>query len=235
MIFNQMIDLIDHRWDRLLQDMNQPWLQSPCLTSFAQAVHRKGAALDNVWGFIDGTLKGCCRPQQYQRMLYNGHKRYHGLKYQSITTPSGMIANLYGPLEGKRHDSAMLALSGLLPQLQQFSYDSNGNVLCIYGDPAYPLRRHLQAPFGGANLNAQEKAFNKSMSAARVSVEWIFGDVLNHFKFNDFKKNLKIGLSPIGKMYKVSALLTNAHTCLYKNNTSNFFEIEPPLLENYFQ
>ena len=39
----------------------------------------------------------------------------------------------------------------------------------------------------------------------------------------DFKKTLKIGLSSVGKMYVVSALLRNALTCLYGNQTSDFF------------
>ena len=133
----------DH-WGRLLDDMNQPWLQPAELEEFARSVNAKGAPLNNCWGFIDGTLRACCRPTRNQRMLYNGHKRVHGLKYQSVTTPSGMIASLFGPIEGKRHDSAMLNLSGLLQQLQLYSYDSNGNVLCLYGDPAYPLRIYLQ-------------------------------------------------------------------------------------------
>ena len=72
------------------------------------------------------------------------------------------------------------------------------------------------------------------MSKVRVSVEWIFGEVINQFKFTDFKKNQKLYLSPIAKQYRVSALLTNASTCLYKNNTSLFFELDPPLLEEYF-
>lgn len=128
----------------------------------------------------------------------------------------------------------MLALSGLMNQLNQFSFDQNGNVLCVYADPAYPLRRHLQAPFGGANLTAQEKAYNTSMSRVRVSVEWVFGDVLNQFKFNDLKKKMKVGLSPTGKFYRVSALLTNAHTSLYSNITENIFDLETPILEEYF-
>ena len=234
MIFKETLDFLITEWGHLLDTLNQPWLSPPKLRILADAVHAKGAPLDCVWGFIDGTLKACCRPSQNQKMVYNGHKRYHGLKYQSITTPNGMIAHLFGPIEGKRHDSAMLALSGLLPQLQQFSHDQNGNILCVYGDPAYPLRRHLQAPFGGANLTAAEKAYNKNMSKVRVSVEWIFGDVLTHFKFNDFKKNLKLGLSPIGKMYKISAILTNAHTSMYSNITENYFDLEPPTLEEYF-
>ena len=44
------------------------------------------------------------------------------------------------------------------------------------------------------------------MSSVRTSVEWLFGDVINYFKFMDFKKKLKIGLSPAGKMYVVCAI-----------------------------
>ena len=235
MIFNQVLDCIHFQWGHLLDDLNQGWLAPIELEKFARAIYQKGAALDNVWGFIDGTVKACCRPSRHQRVIYNGHKRYHGLKYQSVTTSSGMIANLYGPVEGKRHDSAMLAMSGLLNQLQQYSHNQNGNVLCIYGDAAYPLRQYMQAPFGGANLTPQEHAFNRSMSQVRVSVEWIFGETVNHFKFNDYKKNLKIGLSPVGKIYRVSALLVNAHNCLYPNNTSQFFNLDPPTIDEYFQ
>jgi len=37
------------------------------------------------------------------------------------------------------------------------------------------------------------------MSAVRINVEWIFGDVINYFKFLDFKKGLKLQLSAVGK------------------------------------
>ena len=70
------------------------------------------------------------------------------------------------------------------------------------------------------------------MSNVRVSVEWLLQEILTYFVFVDFKKNLKKGLSAIGKMYVVCALLTNTGTCLYKS--SNFFGVEPPMLEEYF-
>ena len=86
------------------------------------------------------------------------------------------------------------------------------------------------APFRGAALTAQMEA---SMILC-TSVEWLFGDIVEYFKFMDFKKNLKIGLSSIGKLYVVCALLRNALTCLYGNSTSSFFELDPPTLEEYF-
>ena len=75
--------------------------------------------------------------------------------------------------------------------------------------------------------------FNSSMSKVTVTVEWVFGEVINNFKFTDSKKNLKIGISCVRKF--VSAILTNAHTCLYKNNVSQYFAIDSPLVEEYFQ
>ena len=82
-------------------------------------------------------------------------------------------------------------------------------------------------------LTPQIVNFNKAMSSARVSVEWLFGDIVEYFKFVDFKKNLKIGLSAVGKMVIVWALLRNALTCLHGNATADVLELDPPTLEEY--
>ena len=164
-------------------------------------VYDKGAPLDNCWGFVDGTVRAISRPGIHQRALYNSHKKYHALKFQSVVAPNGLIANLYGPVESKRHDSHRLMDSDFLNQLQQYSFGQNQSSLCIYGDPAYPLRVHIQAGFKGARLSQQQVDWNTRISEVRVSVEWIFEDIITYFKFLDFKKNLKISLNPVGKMY----------------------------------
>ena len=128
----------------------------------------------------------------------------------------------------------MLAESRLLDNLHEYAYSPTGEPVCLYGDPAYPLRVHLQAPFREDPTTPEMMAFNRSMSTVRVSVEWIFGDIVNYFKFMDFTKDLKIGLSQVGKMYIVSAMLRNALTCLYGNTTSEIFQLEPPTLREYF-
>ena len=76
-------------------------------------------------------------------------------------------------------------------------------------------------------------AFNKSMSKVRVSVEFLFGDIINNFKFMDFKKDLKVGLSAVGKMSIVSGILQNCLTCMYGNLTSTYFEVDPPTIQEY--
>ena len=62
--------------------------------------------------------------------------------------------------EGKRHDSGMLADSGLLQDLEAYAFSPAGLPMCIYGDPAYPLRVHLQGPFRDPHLTPLMEAFS---------------------------------------------------------------------------
>lgn len=78
--------------------------------------------------------------------------------------------------------------SQLLPSLQIFAFNLHGQPKCIYGDPAYPLRIQLQAPFCNRALTPQMQAYNSAMSEVRSSVEWLFRDFIHYFKFLDFKK-----------------------------------------------
>lgn len=82
----------------------------------------------------------------------------------------------------------MLQDSQLLPSLQIFPFNLHGQPKCIYGDPPYPLRIQLQAPFSNRALTPQMQAYNSAMSEVRSSVEWLFRDFINYFKFLDFKK-----------------------------------------------
>ena len=123
----------------------------------------------------------------------------------------------------------MLRMSGLMGQLEGL-YSITGQPLCIYGDPAYPLRVHLQAPYKG-NLTIEQQHYNTSMSSVRMAVEWVFNDITSYFSYLDFKKNLKIGLSPVGNMYLTCGLLRNALTCLYGSTTSS---ANNPLFNNFY-
>ena len=167
-------------------------------------------------------------------MMYNCHKRVHAIKFQSVVIPNGLIASLSGPYEGKRHDSTMLYESGLLDNLRRVAH-YNGNPLCIYGDPAYPIGPHLQGPFKEREPTQEMLAYNEAMSKVRSSVEWMFGNITKFFTFVDFKRQMKMYLSAVGKMYVVCALLENARTCLTgRNIVLDKFGLHPPSLQEYF-
>ena len=185
LINNTFLNFMYTRWSHLLQTMNQPWLSTLNLELYADKIHSKGAALNNFWGFVDGTVRPVCRPGSNQRILYNGHKRVHSIKFQAASAPNGLCAHLSGPFEGKKHDSSMLHDSGPLPQLEQHSFNGNGDILCIYGDPACPVRPHLLGPFGNLNLTVDQKAWNQSMSSVRVSQG---GHSFSQLEFQDISR-----------------------------------------------
>ena len=104
MIFDQTMDFINTNWGHRLQTFNQGWFSRPCLQNFYDSIYRKGAAVDIVWGLFDGTICPICRPKDQQGILYKGRALFHAFKFQSVTTPSGMIANLNVSVEMRTHD-----------------------------------------------------------------------------------------------------------------------------------
>ena len=150
-------------------------LNSRLLDQYATAISDKGAALDNCFGFVDGTVRLISRLGEMQRIVYNGHKRVW--KVRNMMQECCMILGFFG-------------IWKLTPTKQQ-EYE------CVHmGTP--------QSTPSGA-LRNPHLTYNNSMSSVRVSVEWLFGDIVDYFKFIDLKKNFKIGMFRIGKMYIVCA------------------------------
>ena len=113
------------------------------------------------------------------------------------------------------HDAGVLADSGLLNYLQRFAISATGQPMCIYEDPAYRLRGHLQAPFREVRLTPQMQAYNDAVSEIRVFIELLCVDRHYSLFLNSLiAKKLKIEHGRVGKMYVVFALLRNGITCL---------------------
>ena len=116
-------------FSRLLDDFNLPFMQPRDLEIYCRKIHDKGAALGNCFGFVDGTVRPISRPGVDQRLVYNGHKKVHALKFQSIALPTRIIGHLCGPIEGRRLDCYLLQKSNLLTDLTQFAFNANGDPL----------------------------------------------------------------------------------------------------------
>ncbi|KAH9154917.1 hypothetical protein AeRB84_003056 [Aphanomyces euteiches] len=230
-MFLHVLDLIYNRFaDLVMLDRERISAQ---LQAFSQAITNKGGEVENVWAFIDGTVSECCRPGGDKRQLsvFNGHKRRHAVKFQTLVTPDGIIAHAFGPIEGRRHDLTILRESNLERLIKN---DSRFNGFVIYGDPAYGYSDQLASPFGGARLSYAQQQVNRSMSKVRINVEWSYGQILQYWPIVDYKKKLRIDTSPSAKMYKVAVLLTNCITCDRGQNTNSaYFGISPPSLQVY--
>ena len=113
MMANTELDWVFNEHGFRLTSWNQPFVTPTCLQEYARAITRQGSPLTNCFGFTDGTVRPICRSGEKQRIVYNGHESVQTLIIQSIALPNGLIANLYGPVEGARHDAGMLKDAGL--------------------------------------------------------------------------------------------------------------------------
>ena len=235
-VFNETLGFLYRRWRHLFEDLGQHtghWLTPARLRELAQAVEAK-CSLENVFGFVDGTCRRICRPQRNQRIWYSGHKRRHVMKFQSVMFSCGIIGHLFGPYEGRRHDDTMLYASGLVQQMRQhIQYNGVEPDFTLFGDKGYPPEPEVLTPFRGNNLTAYELGCNQEMSRARICVEWGFAGVAAQFQLLNMWRRLRLNLVPIGQYYVVSALLFNCMACLYGNQTSKFFNVQPPTLAEY--
>ena len=170
--------------------------------------------------------------------MYSGHKCCHGIKFQSVVTPDGLFASMYGPVDGNRHNSFLLSNSGLLNKLQEFMPDDAPEdiaavVYSLYGDPAYHQSIHI---FGGYKNPADGSAhahWNSQMSKVCEVDEWGFPNILAQWSYLDFRIAMKIFLSPAAKYYIVAALLVNIPTCFYGNQSMEYFKCEAMSLDEY--
>jgi len=98
LITNDVIDCIYDFHEHLITQWNQDLLNHRALQRYADAISGQGAPLDNCFGFVEGTVRPISSPDERQRIVYNGHKRVHALKFQSLSLPNGLIRNLCGPV-----------------------------------------------------------------------------------------------------------------------------------------
>lgn len=146
MIFTWAVEFIDANFGHLLTSLELFWFDLPHMLTYCAAISKKNSPLPDIFDFIDGTFRPVCRPGEDQRTLYSGHYRLHGIKFQLIMIRNGLVSNLDGPWVGRRHDSGILAESGLRVTLREKITDL-GRHFRLYGDPAYPINQFIEGPF----------------------------------------------------------------------------------------
>lgn len=232
---NELSCFLTEKWAIPLLSFNPGRLTHARLDLFASVIASRGCPMDNIWGFLDVTIKMVCRPGWEQKELYSGYAKGHCLKYQAVVTPDGLISCCSLPLPGRRADGACLRRSGLEPLLEKHAFGVGGRRLLLWGDLAYGRSEVIAS--GEKEVGRMppvDQMFFKEMAKYRQCVEWAFGKVSALFAFNNYSPNLKLHLSPIGSYFLVSVLLSNAHTCIYGSETSHFYSLQPPTLEDYF-
>ena len=201
---------------------------------YATTINEKCPALDRCVAFMDGTVIGIARPgkNDEQNAAYNGHKRKHALKYQTLTTPDGLILHAHGPIAGCRHDWALYVRSNIEQQLREV-LSVGGCQYYVHGDSGYNRRDVVDVPFQGAHLSGAQLAANRTTSSVRVTVEWSYKDVKLYWTVVDYKRKMRAGESAVGLLYIGAMLMHNIRNCLYPGTVSQYFKCSPPSLEEY--
>ena len=83
-ITNSVLDFTYKTHHHRITSWNNSILYPAALQRYADAIFDQGAALSNCFRFVDGTVRPICRPDEKQRIVFNGHKRIHAIKFQSV-------------------------------------------------------------------------------------------------------------------------------------------------------
>ena len=120
--------------------------------------------LDPQTGYIvDGTLLPCWS-WHGQHQLYSGKHHTTGLNVQVVCDLSGRLAWISDPVDGCRHDTAVLRTSGVLDTLHPSNW--MGDKGYIGNDMITPIRKPAWR-----NLLDWEQKFNKQVNQIRYRIE----------------------------------------------------------------
>jgi hypothetical protein len=171
-------------------------------------------------------------------MFYSGHNKLHGMVFQAITTPDGLVSSLFGPFISRSNDWGVYKDSRVAHRLHRMMpAGGNRQMLYLYGDPAYHLSHGVISPYGPRKQISQRKRrFNKDLSSHRIAVEHSFGQIFRLWTSLSFKQGLKVGNQAVAAFFVVAVLLSNCHTCLNGGNqTSMKYHLHPPTLTEYLR
>ena len=121
------LNFIYQRHYRGLELRNLYSLKPPYLQKYVDAAAEKGAPLYNCFGFVGGLIACICIPVLNERVVYNHDTRVHGVKFQTVVLPNGLIIKLEGQWEGRKHDCVLCFIN----QVFVFIWKSCLTNLCI--------------------------------------------------------------------------------------------------------
>lgn len=198
----------------------------------------------NVALFVDGALHAGARPgggpvregtqaprvdDRVQQAFYAGRKKLHGLNMQIVGGPDGIVASAFQPVSARRHDALVYALSHFNPNLRDAQL---GNVMQfkVFGDSAYPSLSHTTK-----NLPNVPGGTHYAYNSVRECIEWDWRDIKHYWARSSARAWLQIRKKPTSVCDDMmcTVIFANLYTTVYGNQTSRYFNLLPPTLEEY--
>ncbi|SNX83992.1 uncharacterized protein MEPE_02700 [Melanopsichium pennsylvanicum] len=98
-----------------------------------------------------------------QRQFFCGHKRMHGLKWQFISTPDGILY-VTGPHNGPQRDGPMAHDSKTVQWAVTYARRENGSQVFLYGDQANGTNPAILSTYRGDTISREQERFNMKMN-----------------------------------------------------------------------
>ena len=111
LIFNEKFKFAYHYHLARLESGNLISFTNTIFSEICRYSYWKGVPLYNCLDFVDGRVSRICRPILNEIVVYNGHARVHGVNFQSLFLPNGLIINLVGPSEDQRPDCVLYSMN----------------------------------------------------------------------------------------------------------------------------
>jgi hypothetical protein len=197
--------------------------------------------------FIDCTIIPSCRtgggpmapgvfaaryPYLVQEAFYNGWKKCHGIKKQSIGMANGMAFQVSKGYSCRRHDLHLLVESDINDRLVELTSERPPEEhFSCYGDSAYPHQYRTTCNRDGDEYTE----LNKAMNGCRESIEWMYRDLTQYWRIIGKKHTFQLltGFERADNIIDLCFTLNNAWNCMNHNETSQWFQCPPPSFEAY--
>lgn len=190
------------------------------------------------------TIGVYCKPNWYslQKTFFSGHHQTYVIKGLTYCLPNGVTATVYGPCsacQNKRqilnwsdsNNSLVLLSQQILGQLfyhKMYKYYYNSGI--AGGGWRYHQTKNCSAPLTKCQIHE-----NKVMKGLCESVEWSYNDVKIYYRvsINCSTFKLESDVYMVYTQIRVIFFFQNCYNCLRGNNTSKFFGLDSPSLNNY--
>jgi nuclease HARBI1 len=186
--------------------------------------------------------------------FYNGWKSNNGLKFQTVDNAFGMTEDSFGPESLRNNDNHLLGESDIVLRMISMFYHAfmqanpesrarlidfaneeyNEFKMAMMGDSAYRYNSGVLVSYHSGQRDQRKRDENYSRKVCRESIEWNYGSTAAKFQYLTNLKKLKVmGGHKCLRVYTVALVLKNCSSCLYGNQTSNYFNVVCPTLEEY--
>jgi len=236
-VISSVLDFLASTWIKWkVEHLDTRVFDNHRFLDYSNCLKRHGLGLPGVCAFIDGCFHPINRPsasvegQQIQEGFYSGAKKSHGLNFEIISGPDGLILRAAGPVPGRHHD-VYLAEATKVRELFQENGPLHG--LSLLGDKAYiGFGTDIIHPFIGAVPGSLEAFINEHISCYRIEVEHDIGGVIEQAGALQHPMNIDTQMPEV--WFRAAVLFYNIHSCVYcGNQTAIRFNCPVMSLETY--